>query len=420
MRGTGGTDPACRPMRPCPPPLAALLLATAALAGCAGSRSGSLAQTVERGAFVTRLGADTVAVERFTRSAELIEAVAVVRVPTTTVTTYSLAIAPDGTVERYTAMTYSGAGARVVGGSVRSPEPMQRRVEGRRDGDTLRVTTTDQNGTSRAQAIAAAGVAAPFVEMVHWPFEAALVRARAAGTARGEQPLFTERGLVRFVVGTGEGTAMTVTHPSRGTMQVTADATGRLITLDAGATTRKLTVTRVADVDLDMLARRFAARDAAGQAFGTLSGRAQPTFALGGATISLDYGQPSARGRDLFGALVPWGERWRTGADGATHFETDRDLLVGDLRVPAGRYTLSSIPQPDGGLLIVNRQTGQSGTSYDASRDLGRVPMTRVALDAPVERLTLRVVARGSGGSDGELRIEWGTTAFTVPIRVAP
>ncbi len=366
------------------------------------------AQTGETAAFVTRLGADTVAVERFTLHRDgSIASTVVVRVPTTTVTTARLTVDARGTAT-YTAETRTPGGAVV------------RRESAQRDGDSLRVTSTQADGTTRTRAMAAAPGVVPFIEMTHWPVETALRRAAVAdpSSAPVPQPMFTDRGLVRFTLARVRPDSAVLTHPTRGPMGIATDGEGRLLRLDAGATTRKLTVTRVGagTADLDALARRFAARDAAGQAFGTLSGRAQTTFALGGATIGLDYGQPAARGRALFGALVPWGERWRTGADGATHFETDRDLLVGDLRVPAGRYTLSSIPQPDGGLLIVNRQTGQSGTSYDAARDLGRVPMTRVALDAPVERLTLRVV---EGAAGGELRIEWGTTAFVVPVRVA-
>src|SRR5690606_31702569 len=153
--------------------------------------------------------------------------------------------------------------------------------------------------------------ALPFIDMVHWPFELALTR--AAGQD-GPLPLFTERGTVDFTLGTDEAGRRTLTHPFRGTMTVETDAGGRLQALDAGATTRALTVTRTDVVDLDAFAARYAARDAAGQPFGPLSGRGETTAQVGGATISVDYGQPARRGRELFGALVPWGEVWRTGA----------------------------------------------------------------------------------------------------------
>lgn len=367
------------------------------------------AQTGETAAFVTRLGADTVAVERFVHRPDGVDATVVLRVPETAVTQSRLRFNPDGALQSYEAITTRPGSTAPV-----------RTERARMDGDSLRVEVTTAEGT-RTRAIAADARALPFVDMVHWPFETMLMRAPATG-ADTPQPLFTERGTVRFTVARrADGTA-TVTHPSRGAMAVTTDADGRLRTLDAAATTRKLVVTRVADVDVDGLARHFAARDAAGAGFGALSGRARPTFALGGATVAFDHGQPAARGRALFGALVPWGVRWRTGADLATHLDTDRDLLVGSgdaaLRVPAGRYTLSSIPEADGGVLIVNRQTGQTGTAYDAARDLGRVPLRRVTGQPYAERLAIRVVP-ASGGA-GELRIEWGDEAFVVPVRVAP
>jgi hypothetical protein len=82
--------------------------------------------------------------------------------------------------------------------------------------------------------------------------------------------------------------------------------------------------------------------------------------------------------------------------------------------VPAGRYTLFSIPRADGGLLIVNRQTGQTGTAYDPARDLGRVPLRARPLAAPVELFTIAV-----DGAAGLLRLQWERTELVVPVRAA-
>ena len=131
--------------------------------------------------------------------------------------------------------------------------------------------------------------------------------------------------------------------------------------------------------------------------------------------LTVDYGVPSKRGREIFGALVPWGEVWRTGANRATHFSTSWALQMGDLEIPAGEYTLYTIPQPDGGTLIINRQTGQGGTSYDEARDLGRVAMTTEMLSNTVEDFTIRVEDTETGGT---LRLLWDRTAFVVPFTV--
>ena len=103
-------------------------------------------------------------------------------------------------------------------------------------------------------------------------------------------------------------------------------------------------------------------------------GQASVTLA-DGKTITIDYSRPSAKGRQVFGGLVPYGKEWRTGANEATTFVTTTDLMVGDKHVPAGNYTLYTIPNQQQWTLIINKQTGQWGTVYDEKQDLVRVPM---------------------------------------------
>jgi len=122
---------------------------------------------------------------------------------------------------------------------------------------------------------------------------------------------------------------------------------------------------------------------------------------------SSEYGRPSKRGRVVFGGIVPWNSVWRTGANLATHFTTDRALAFGSSVVPAGRYTIFTLPTESGWTLIISRQTGQWGTEYDASHDLVRVPMRTRVLDAPVEKFAIVVAPRGGGGV---IRLSWDTT----------
>jgi hypothetical protein len=175
-------------------------------------------------------------------------------------------------------------------------------------------------------------------------------------------------------------------------------------------------VTRVPWVDVEGPARRWAAADAAGRGLGELSGRGREEATVGGARIVVDYGTPMRRGRDIWGGIVPWGQLWRTGANRATHLSTTRDLVLGDpargLVMPAGEYTLFSIPERDGGVLIVSRQTGQTGTAYDPARDLGRVPMRRVERTEPAESFTITVDPAGM------LRLAWDRSEFVVPFAV--
>ncbi|WP_412061464.1 DUF2911 domain-containing protein [Rubrivirga sp. IMCC45206] len=384
------------------------LLSLLLLAGCAAAPPAP-SPAGETAAFVTRLGDDTLAVERFTQTPTGITATVALRAPETTLATYRLDLDDAGGLASYQAEVRQPLTGEVVRRETAAPV-----------GDSLRVTVTDAGGAPETRKIAGADQPLPFIDMVHWPFELMVERAVAAGGPL-DQPLFTTRGTVAFTSDVAADGGVTVRHPFRGPMAVRATAGGDLQTLDASQTTRKLTVTRVPNVDVEGAAARFAARDAAGQPFGDLSGRAEAYATIGGATVAVDYGQPQRRGREIWGALVPWGEVWRTGANRATHLTTDRALVLDPagvaLAVPAGEYTLFSIPQADGGVLIVNRQTGQGGTTYDPARDLGRVPLARSPLGDTVEAFTIAVEEAGRGA--GRLALRWNRDAFSVPFAVA-
>jgi hypothetical protein len=359
--------------------------------------------------FVTRLGSDTLVVERVIRGRLHVEADVAMRVPRTTRTHYVLALSDKGQLERMEAVTFDTTG----GG--KTPIRRQRIA---RAGDSLRIETVA--GAQRtARSVAADTLVLPFIDMVHWPYEIALLRLRGGGASRTMQPLLSGSRVSKFAVASVGRDSVTITHPTRGTMRVLVDARGRILTLDAGATTRKLFVERRPWMPIDDVVRRWMALDAAGKSLGALSGRGESTTKVGGATITLDYGTPAKRGRTIWGALVPFGAVWRTGANEATHFETDRDLVLGSgadtLVVPAGRYTLFSIPEHDGGLLIINRETGQAGTAHDPAQDLGRVRLATRPLSTPVEVFTIK--AETDGGTH-LLRLQWDDAERVVPFRV--
>ncbi len=147
-----------------------------------------------------------------------------------------------------------------------------------------------------------------------------------------------------------------------------------------------------------------------------LSPRDTTAQTIGPAHLVVDYGRPSKRRREIFGSLVPYDALWRTGANEATHFRTDRDLTIGTIRVPRGTYTLWTIPARDSWTLIVNRQTGQWGTDYDKTRDVGRTQMKVESLNEPVEQFTIAIEPTRKGS--GVLIMRWDTTQATVPIHV--
>jgi hypothetical protein len=200
-----------------------------------------------------------------------------------------------------------------------------------------------------------------------------------------------------------------------GVQRVATDARGRLLGLNGMESTQKFMVTRVRDIDVDAFAAEFARRDAAHQGLGALSPRDSAVADLGGAHLAVDYGRPFKRGRTVFGAIVPWGEVWRTGANEATGFTTTRDLQIGGVAVPAGKYTLWTLPTESGWKLIVNRETGQWGTEYHAEQDLARIDMRTRKLSTPVEEFTIKLEPSGTGGV---LRLQWDDTEAFVPVTV--
>ena len=142
-----------------------------------------------------------------------------------------------------------------------------------------------------------------------------------------------------------------------------------------------------------------------------LSPKQQATYTANGKKITIDYSAPSKRNRVIFGELVPYGQVWRTGANAATTLTTEADLMIGSLHVPAGKYSLYTIPGEKEWTLIVNKQTGQSGTVYDEKQDLGRVKLqVAPALTTPVETFSI--------GIDKTLSLSWDTTKVWTPVIV--
>jgi len=134
----------------------------------------------------------------------------------------------------------------------------------------------------------------------------------------------------------------------------------------------------------------------------------------GGKSITLNYSSPRANGRKVFGGLVPYGEPWRTGANEATTFVTTADLMVGGKHVPAGSYTLFTVPNKDKWVLIVSKKTGEWGIPYPgADSDLVRADMTASATSGPVENFTIAFDKTSKGCT---LRIDWENTRATVDI----
>lgn len=363
----------------------------------------------ESAAFVVRLGRDTVAVERFTRTADRIEGTMINRTPRTSVRTYTAHLRPDGTVSRLE------MSSRVVNDPAMPPQ-------------MLTITTSPDTAhwrLARGDAAQEEGFT-PGMESFPWIFnsfglvEPVVRYARSRGMETVNATVVQPGADLDSIRVVRNGADSVLIHSLPGIMRVHTDAQGRVLGVHSPESTLKVSAERLPSLDVMALAASFAAREQAGQGLGALSPRDSVAARVDGADVSVAYGRPAMRGRRIMGEVVPYGEVWRTGADNATHFRTDRDLMVRGTRVPAGSYTLWTIPGPDGWTLVVNSQTGQWGTEYDAARDFARIPVAaRRTSDDPVELLTMRF-DEPDCGEGATLAMEWENTRVLVPFTVVP
>jgi hypothetical protein len=137
---------------------------------------------------------------------------------------------------------------------------------------------------------------------------------------------------------------------------------------------------------------------------------------IAGKRITIDYYAPSMHGRKIMGGLVPFGEVWCTGANWATKITSEADLQMGTLRLPAGSYSIWTVPNENEWTLIINKQTGQFHLDYDASRDFGRTQMEVKKLPSPVE--TFRIELRPDSANKGTLALLWENSEASIPFTV--
>lgn len=363
------------------------------------------AQTTEHGAFVVTLGRDTVAAEQFTRHGNTVEGDVMTRQPAVRVTHYVVALDERGRPTSAETRTRSAEG---------TPVPrMPLGVTGTFRDDSVRYDIQFADSVAHRRVAAPAGTL-PVVNGSYALYEVATRRMHAA---------HANTDTVRLVSPGSRQVAALPLHIVGDSAQLDyfgdpinmrLDRDGRILAVDGTRSTNKVIVTRVPSVDFAGLTRSFAARPA----MGAPSPLDSVSAAIGAAQVAVVYSRPFVRGRTVWGGeLVPYGTWWRTGANAATAFHTTHDLTVGGVRVPAGQYTLFTLPSATGSQLIINKKTGEWGTEYDASQDLARIPLTATPLPSPVEQFTIVVEPTGAGA--GVLRMRWADRELSVPVAVA-
>jgi DUF2911 family protein len=384
-------------------------LLTFALATLSGLPAALIAQT--RG-FVARLGVDTFAVERLTRHGDRVDGEVVRHTPSTTVLRYAVRFNPDGTVASYE------EGIFLADGSPAPPAPdgtSQARMTMTFTGDSV-IREWTRGGQPVVLHNAAPKWTLPAVggTSPYWQ-ELAVDAVKRSGQSdllfyttspSQQQP----NAIPLRVIGADSAELI----PGGFRRGYRLDRNGHLLRGDASLTTVKLVMTPIRDANIAAIARAWAARDAAGAGMGVPSTRDTVRAVVGGANVSIDYGRPAKRGREIWGKLVPFDTVWRFGANAAAQLTTDHDLEINAAIVPAGSYSIWLLPSAGQSYLIVNSQTGQWGTMYDSSKDLVRIPVSRHVVAGPrEERFRVTIEA-------GRLLMVWDDGGFEVPLGAKP
>jgi DUF2911 family protein len=381
--------------------------------------AGPLAGQTEHGAFVVTLGKDTIVFEQYTRTATTLEGDMLLRGAIVTQRHYSGTLKADGTMSRFE-MTNRNAG---------NPQaPVTHFVATFGDTTVVEFTRDTAHNTIK---VATPGGALPFLNFSYAMYELYGLRARASG----------KDTVATLPLGANTVTNLIAKHPARDSLTVAfegdeptlfrIDATGCIQDVDGRLTTQKVRSSRLTSLDLAAVTTAYAMKP-----LGALSPPDSVHAAVGGVAVALFYSRPSVRGRAIFGPetdtprpVVPWNQVWRTGANFATRFTTAGDLVVGGQTIPAGTYTLWTLPTPGGWKLIFNKQTKAPcataaacadpkranlwGTDYSADSDLVRVDMQTAALDAPVEEFVMSIEPQGDGAA---LALAWAKTRAWVAL----
>lgn len=364
---------------------------------------------------VTRLGVDTVAIERYTRSSGKLEGDLVMKYPRVANYHYVAQLGPHGEVKSVTTVV------RLLGAD-QTAAPFQKTTS--TYGDSIAVIEVQRTGkadTAMSGRKVFHGAVQPtfFTEPPAYGFyEQALSTAKLGRDSVVNALVGPGGGAVPLIVLRRRGpdsVAFTSSFFPNWTEVARVDSRGRIIGLNSTLTTVKTIAERVNDLDFANVVKGWAAIEGVKGAIGQMSPPDTIRATVGGANVQVDYSRPLKRGRVIFGNLVPWNQVWRTGANAATQLTTDRDLVFGTTVVPAGKYTLWTLPTPSGAKLIINRETGQWGTDYHADKDFARLDLTTNRLSPPVEQFVIRVVSRGSGGV---LRLDWDDREYLIPFTV--
>jgi hypothetical protein len=196
-----------------------------------------------------------------------------------------------------------------------------------------------------------------------------------------------------------------------GMLTLHLDKNGKVDFIDGIGSSWNVTARVVPALNLEQLATRYAREEQAGAGLRPIN-QADSVFAsIDNASIKVYYSRPQVRGRTIFGSVVPWGRFWRTGANAATRLVTDRPLYFGDAALPAGSYSIWTMPSQHGWTIMFNSQANIWGTEYNPDNDVLRVPMQAGPSGKFTEIMTIEILPTANGGV---LNVLWENTKASV------
>jgi hypothetical protein len=376
----------------------------------------------ERYGFLTMLGGDTISVESVTRHGNELTSDEVDRFPRVRIRHTVVTLNEDGSIRHlemniHTPSEPSGQRDRKIVADVAN--------------NKVHLSKIDSTGAVNRDFATGGSIVVAHVPQMYSLYElyfaAALKKAAALKFATGipvkMRQFYIDREFDRFPLGHAtvtllpQGKAEIFHDWLSGTGEAIMDSSYNMLSYSGNRTTYKVVVKRLTTTpDVTGIADRFGATESKNGNVKSLSVRDTVRAQIGNAIFTVDYGRPLLRGRTLLGDVIPYDRVWRTGANAATQFTTSAPIKIDGLRVPAGTYTLWTAPHTNGVDLIVNKQSGQWGTEYNASLNLGITKMTAETNSKPVEAFTISIVRNNT--HHGTLVLEWGSFKWTAPIEV--
>jgi len=380
------------------------------------------APIAKRYGFLTMLGHDTISLESITRQGNTLTTDEVDRFPSVRIRHTVVNLNDDGSIRHlemdiHTPSEPSGQRDRKVVADVAN--------------NKVQLSKTDSTGTVNRDFPTGGSIVVAHVPQMYSLYELYFVAAskqaaaskHSVGSPVKMRQFYIDREFDRFPLGEAtvnplDGGKIEVTHDwLAGTGEAMMDSGNNMLSYSGARSTYNVRVKRLAaPPDVKGIADRFEAKETESGMVKSLSVRDTIRARIGNSIFTVDYGRPLLRGRTLLGDVIPYDRIWRTGANEATQFTTSTEIRLAGMQVPAGTYTLFTAPHTNGVDLIVNKQTGEWGTEYNRSFNLGTATMVSEVAASPVEKFTISVIP--ANNRHGTLVFEWGSFRWIAPIEV--